>query len=409
MSLSQLLSSLRRNKFMALLLAIEVAFACAVVTNALFLLQNKLAPMLLSDGVAADEVVLVNGLINFGGFPKTQIDGASRALQQIPGVRAVSVGGLPYDGKFQFRSRLRPEQDDGDAIEGSFYLHHNLVQALGLEVIEGRDFLPEERIDLPFGKIGGDEMSGRSALITRGLADRLFGEGQGLGRSVRTGASESGSATKVVGILADFIRPEPTDAAVAQYTMVLPLRLVDVPILGFALRIDPAQRDAVIKAVPAALEAQLQSQAGFDLEVQPFDEVRDAYFQTSRALVWLLLTVAGVVVAITATGIAGLTGFWVQQRQRQIGIRRALGARRRDILRLFQAENLVIVLVGSCCGLALAWGINLLLMQRYELPRLPWVYLPLGAAVLFVLGQLAILLPAIRATRVPPATATRNA
>jgi len=252
-------------------------------------------------------------------------------------------------------------------------------------------------------------MSGRSALITRGLADRLFGQGQGLGRSVRTGASESGSATKVVGILADFIRPEPTDAAVAQYTMILPLRLIDVPILGFALRIDPAQRDAVIKAVPAALETQLQSQAGFDLEVQSFDEVRDAYFQTSRALVWLLLTVAGVVVAITATGIAGLTGFWVQQRQRQIGLRRALGARRSDILRLFQAENLVIVLAGSCCGLALAWGINLLLMQRYELPRLPWVYLPLGAAVLFVLGQLAILLPAIRATRVPPATATRNA
>jgi putative ABC transport system permease protein len=56
----------------------------------------------------------------------------------------------------------------------------------------------------------------------------------------------------------------------------------------------------------------------------------------------------------------------------------------------------------------MAYGINLLLMEKYELPRLPAGFLPLGAIILWVLGQLAVLGPAMRAAAVPPAVATRT-
>jgi putative ABC transport system permease protein len=56
----------------------------------------------------------------------------------------------------------------------------------------------------------------------------------------------------------------------------------------------------------------------------------------------------------------------------------------------------------------LAIGLNLLLMKHYELPRLPLWYLPVGAAVLWLLGQLAVLAPAVRASNVPPVVATRS-
>jgi putative ABC transport system permease protein len=97
----------------------------------------------------------------------------------------------------------------------------------------------------------------------------------------------------------------------------------------------------------------------------------------------------------------------VQQRTRSIGVRRALGARRSDVLRELLIENLVVVGIGVVAGLIAAYGINLWLMRHYELLRLPVIYLPVGAALLVGLGQLAVLAPARRASRIPPIVATR--
>ena len=122
----------------------------------------------------------------------------------------------------------------------------------------------------------------------------------------------------------------------------------------------------------------------------------------------MLVGVIAALLLVTALGIIGLASFWVQQRRRQIGIRRALGATRGDILRYFQTENFLIVTGGIVLGMALAFGLNLMLMKLYELPRLPLYYLPIGALVLWGLGQLAVLAPALRAAAVPPVVATRS-
>ncbi|MBA3485877.1 MAG: FtsX-like permease family protein, partial [Lysobacter sp.] len=93
---------------------------------------------------------------------------------------------------------------------------------------------------------------------------------------------------------------------------------------------------------------------------------------------------------------------------KQIGIRRALGATRGQILRYFQTENVLLATLGIVLGMLLAYGINMLLMQHYELPRLPAMYLPVGAIALWLLGQIAVYGPARRAAQVPPAVATRS-
>ena len=90
-------------------------------------------------------------------------------------------------------------------------------------------------------------------------------------------------------------------------------------------------------------------------------------------------------------------------------MRRALGATRAQILHYFQIENLLLVTIGIVLGMALAYAINQWLMVQYELPRLPLSYLPLGAVVLWLLGQIAVFGPARRAASVPPAIATRTA
>jgi putative ABC transport system permease protein len=111
---------------------------------------------------------------------------------------------------------------------------------------------------------------------------------------------------------------------------------------------------------------------------------------------------------ITGLGIVGLASFWVQQRTRQIGIRRALGATKRDIVHYFQLENFILATIGIVLGMLLAYGINLWLMDKYGVPRLPSEFLPIGALLLWLLGQVAVLGPALRAAGIPPAIATRS-
>jgi putative ABC transport system permease protein len=136
--------------------------------------------------------------------------------------------------------------------------------------------------------------------------------------------------------------------------------------------------------------------------------MRAEFFEQDRAMAWLLFGVCLALLIVTALGIVGLASFWVQQRTRQIGIRRALGATRGQILNYFQLENFILATVGIVLGMVLAYGINLLLMDKYQVARLPASFLPIGAVLLWGLGQLAVLGPALRAAAVPPAVATRS-
>jgi len=125
-------------------------------------------------------------------------------------------------------------------------------------------------------------------------------------------------------------------------------------------------------------------------------------------MVWLLAGVCVALLVVTAFGIVGLASFWVQQRTKMIGTRRALGATRGQILRYFQTENLLLTSAGIALGMLGAFAINQWLMTQYELPRLPGIYLPLGALALWALGQVAVLAPARRAAALPPAHAMRG-
>jgi putative ABC transport system permease protein len=111
---------------------------------------------------------------------------------------------------------------------------------------------------------------------------------------------------------------------------------------------------------------------------------------------------------VTGFGIVGLTSYWVAQRRRQIGIRRALGASRQAIVRYFQMENLLIAASGTALGIALAIAANLWMVSSFEMQRLNPLYAFVGALAVLGLGQLAVLWPALRAASIPPALATRG-
>jgi len=174
----------------------------------------------------------------------------------------------------------------------------------------------------------------------------------------------------------------------------------------YVIRTTPQNREPVLKSALAALKRLDPDRVV--LEQRTYDELRHEFFQSDRAMAGMLVGVIVALLIVTALGIAGLASFWVGQRRRIIGVRRALGATRSDILHYFQTENFLLATIGIALGMLLAYAIDLFLMLHYELPRLPAIYFPVGALALWLIGQLAVLGPALRAAAVPPVVATRS-
>ncbi|HSC46645.1 MAG TPA: FtsX-like permease family protein, partial [Gammaproteobacteria bacterium] len=215
---------------------------------------------------------------------------------------------------------------------------------------------------------------------------------------------------RVVGLLEHLAIPEPAGGEEndPDWSVFVPAQPGAAFAGSYLLRADPKDLPGVYRDAEAAI-ARLMPDVVFDREESgPLPVLRHRYFGPHRAMAGML---AGVIVAlllVTSLGIVGLASFWVSQRHRQIGIRRALGATRGDVLRYFQAENFLIVGFGIMAGLALTVAMNIALIEYYGASRLPLIYLPISALVVWSLGQLAVLRPALQASAVSPATATRG-
>ena len=405
MDILPILSALRRHKTAAALIVLEIALSCAIICNAVFLIGTRVQRMDRPSGLAENELVR----LRYTGIGRNDNAGALTrgdlaALRGLPGVRAATVTNqIPFGNSESYGTvDLEPDQQSPTLSASGYQGDEQLLETFGLRLIAGRDFTADEYVDLEDWQAPGSRVELASVILSQATAARLFPGEQAVGKSIYGGDSPQ----RVVGVVEHLIRPGdlggPADAGLS---MVLPVR---VPYThgSYVLRTDPTRRDEVRKAAVDVLKQRNPNRILLDDDT--FEQVRDAYYAQDRAMAWLLVSVCIALLVVTALGIVGLASFWVQQRTKQIGIRRALGATRGQILRYFQTENFVLATIGIVIGMMLAYGINLLLMQHYELPRLPVVYLPVGALALWLLGQIAVFGPARRAAAVPPAVATRS-
>ena len=407
MSIRILLATLRRHSLMPLLVFLQVALACAILSNVLFLCWQQLQPMLAPSGVDAANLVIVDRL---GSGDRTwtsaEVHAGVQALREVPGVREASAAeSLPmvstsiYAYGVQGPSKIK--------IGVNVYAGEGLVNTLGVQLLSGRDFLADE-----YRKEGGYKGTPEPVIVTQALAYKLFGRAPALGQRVADPENPAAAGYRIVGIARHLLRNQlgmATDGR-ADDTMLIPQRIDDTAMPLYAVRVDPRMRETALHGVRKAIRRQFGAElpAGTQPRVSFYGTRRSDAFKDRRAALWLFAGVASTVVMVTVIGIMGLTGFWVQKRTRQIGIRRALGAKRRDILCYFLAENALIVGAGAALGMALAYLGNAWLMRYYELQHLPWPFLPYGALLMLLLGQLAVLSPALRAARVPPVVATRS-
>jgi putative ABC transport system permease protein len=331
------------------------------------------------------------------------------ALRALPGVRSATVvSQIPFGNNSTSEGvRPTPDQNQRSVSVGAYSAGEDWQQTLGLRLAEGRDFEPAEYGDSASVFRDDAEPKVPSVIINRHLAERMFPGRSALGQPLYIYGQ---SPQIVVGVLEQLPSPHPRARDENNlHTMLLPVR---PSYRGgvYMLRVAPgADRQAVLKSATAALEQGSIGIKRLFREQRPFAEMRADYYRQDRFMIGLLLAVCAAMLVVTAFGIVGLASFWVQQRSRMIGTRRALGASRGQILRYFQTENFLLSSIGIVLGMGLAYAINAVLMTQYELPRLPLLYLPAGALALWALGQLAVLAPARRAAALPPMLVMRGA
>jgi putative ABC transport system permease protein len=407
-----ILVALRRHKAAVILIVLQVALTLAIVANAFFIIGHTVERMGRPTGVDEDGLIWVLQKL------PAQLGGDAAAIEGLDALQRTDLETLRHlaDVRDVAASTSIPQLQGDDAgnisldadrrgkvVRAAYYYGDEHLRAtFGLHLIAGRDFLANEI------QHGHASPGSSVVIVSKPVADQLFPGGNALGQKVY----QDGKPATIVGIVERLQTPMSNDSnsGWALNSVIEPLR-ADVLWASYIARARAGRSAEAIQDIRKALFAvnpmrhMPQPWAGIRL----LSEARARHFGQERGIALLMSVICVILLSVTAAGIVGLTSFWVGQRTRQIGIRRACGASRIHILRYFQIENLMIVGTGTMVGVLFAYALSVWLMAHYEMMNLPLFYVAIGVVTMLVLGQVAALVPARRASNVPPMVAARSA
>lgn len=407
--LRPIVSSLWRRKSGPLLIAVQVALTLAILCNALFIVQQRVQRAGAPSGAEEPDLFFVS--IVTPGYGEQPFDAQRRdeaILRAVPGVRSVAwTNQVPLNQSGQ-NTGVGRRPDDTSPLNAAVYAGGTeLIGTLGLKIVEGRNFSADEVLDID-RRVSQQVPS--QVIVSQALGARLFPDASGyVGRRFFLGSMPGDPEVTIVGVVERLVTPWGTvswrpDDPEGVYSFIRPARSEEIG--AYLVRAEPGQGEPVRAAALARLKQALPG--AIVMVHRSMDEVRTRRYRNDNWLAGLLSVAIGLLLTMTAAGIVGLASLWVTQRRKQIGVRRALGARRGDIVRHFVAENLMITSLGVAAGLTLAVLLNQLLARLTGLQALPPALLAGGGLLMLLLGALAVLGPALRAARITPAEATRS-
>lgn len=400
MQIGPILSALRRSPTGAILVALQIALALAVTVNSLYIVSQRLERINEDSGMDVPNLFVVG----FAAVGKAFNDEAAmredlQVLRSLPGVAAATtINAVPLSGGGSSSMYYTEPAEKGNQSPGNYYeVDEQGIATLGVKLVEGRNFdasvvRQAQRMSSAFVP---------EVILTRAVEKELFPGEPGLGKTVYDGL---GQPARVVGIV-ELMHGSWPSWDKFDHVVLHPL----IPVKEFArylVRAKPGQRDAMMTLAEEKLGA--IDNGRIITKVRSLQYIADNSYADDRAMAVYMTFVIVLLLAISALGVFGLAAFNVGTRTKQIGTRRAVGARRTDIVRYFLVENWLITTVGVVVGCILALVLGYWLSTTFELPRLKLYYLVMGAAALWAVGLAAALVPARRASLVSPAVATRT-
>ncbi len=321
-----------------------------------------------------------------------------RRVRALPGVEAAALAGqVPFGGNFDCRGfhargRMRANPVDDPCIQ-TYGVTPDYLKVMRIPLRAGRFF--DER----------DSTSGQPVLvISEATARAVWGDANPIGAEVRVGGADDGPWRTVIGVVADVHHADVT--APMEGAMYMPETQFTDSYLVAVVRTasaDAASLAAPLRSVLRELDPSVPAYGVATLE----SLVGDAGAQ--HVFVMQLLTgFAGVAVLLASIGLYGVVSYTVAQRTREVGIRVALGASARDVLRLVLRQGMTPVAIGLVIGLGVALlSTRVMASILYGVRPTDPATLAAVTLVLGAIGFLASWLPARRAMRVDPMIALR--
>jgi macrolide transport system ATP-binding/permease protein len=384
-----------RLRLRDVLLVMQIAVCAVLVTSSIVAVRGLIRSMHTRLGIDPHDTLLVETDPHMAGYTSSQVPALQRrmidTLKALPGVAQVGLVSSPplkmgWDDIDIFTdemSDLRPSTAATDAI--FFSVSPEYFQAAGTAVLKGRVFTWRD-----------DQSAPHVAVINKEFARRLFGSAaQAIGRHFRT---KEGGRIQVVGV----VENGKYTANVAE----APQNAIFVPILQ-SPRTDTwlvVRSGSSALLLGAAVRSKLHDlDPGLPCFIQTWSEEMNGAFFASR-MATLSLGMLGLMGAILSiTGIFGMAAYSVSKRLKELGIRVALGARRREVLQAALGRAMKLLALGSIAGLLLGiLASRMLAFIVYQAsPRDPVVLAGVVLAMC-MLGLLASWIPAQRALSVDP-------
>ncbi|SPE20332.1 conserved membrane hypothetical protein [Candidatus Sulfotelmatomonas gaucii] len=314
-------------------------------------------------------------------------------VRALPGVTSAAGAdqlpffGGPWNGVYRAD---RPPQNPSGAIPATRrFVTEDFFQTMGIPILAGQGFARNATAgSLPV------------TVISRSLARQLFPDGDAVGKSLGFAVP-----LEIVGVAGDVRDFGP--AADFRPAFYIPLRQLPAPPPSMRLVIRSADSpDVLVPAVRSAIR-EIDQRAPL-YEIGTMDQW--IYDSTSRQRFTSLVisAFAGLALILAAVSLLGLMSYTVAQQMHEFGVRMALGAKPRDILRLLLGRGMALVMGGTAAGLAAAMALSRFLRSfLFQIsPMDPVVFLSVSLLLILV-SLLAIYIPARRAMRVDPVTALR--
>lgn len=402
--LRPIFSALLRNRTGALLVALQVAIALAVLVNAVYIVKQRVDRIGRPTGLdIPNQFVLTSRGFGPNYNERATIEEDLAYLRGVAGVlAATAINSIPLSGSGSATGiDTVPNERASGKLGNYFEIDEQGLAALGVRLIAGRNFRHDEI--LPQLDKGQRSAFVPEVILTREFAEALFPGRNALGATIY---GENNEPATVIGIV-DLMQGTWSYSPLEDYVFFEPrIAYTWGGDMNYLVRTRPGQRDAIMRQVEEHLSSSNPNRV---IEsIHSMQQYKNDAYRADRNMAIYLVTVTVLMVAITCLGIFGLATFNVSTRTKQIGTRRAVGARRRDIVRYFMVENGLITSGGVLVGCALALGVGYWLSLTYQLPRLDLYYLVGGIVALWTVGQLAAWQPARRAARISPSIATRT-
>ena len=399
LEIKPIFNSLRRAKAGAIMLLIQIALTTAIVSNAAYIIYDRIQYLDQETGYPEQDIFQLSVLTYGQDINLSQkFEENETLIRNLPGVESAALfNAAPLSGSGSASSfGLKPGNEDGLNVRSSYFFTDEFgLDTLGLKVSEGRNFRAEE--------VTVTETRQRTAtvaIVSRHFLDQIYPDGDGLGKAIFFGDL----SLQIVGVVDKMMGPWLKDSA-AENVVIIPYVQARTN-QRIIVRTAPNERDAIMRQIEDVLLEDYNKRVIFGLSAM---DVGKAEYNASDLLMKRMLIVLVVfLLLVTALGIFGLTVFNINKRTKQIGTRRALGARKSAIIRYFLIENCMISLAGVVLGALGALYLGDILLREYSLPALDITYVFATTVFVMIISLLSVLFPANRAANISPSIATRS-